>query len=51
MDVEKIAIQTMFYDYPIKAVVENLIVRDNGGDGKWYYNTVNVHFSARSPEN
>lgn len=40
MDVEKIAIQTMFYDYPIKAVVGNLIVRDNGGDGKWYYNTM-----------
>ena len=40
MDVEKIAIQAMFYDYPIKAVVENLIVRGNGGDGKWYYNTM-----------
>lgn len=36
MDIEKIAVQTMFYDYPIEMVIENLVVRGNGGDGKWY---------------
>ena len=37
MDVEKIAIKALFCDYPIKTIVDNLIVRDRGGDGKWFY--------------
>ena len=40
MDIERVAIQTMFYDYPIDAVVENLITRDRGGDRQWYYDAL-----------
>lgn len=37
MDIERAAIQAMFYDYSIDTVVENLIVRNRGGESLWYY--------------